>query len=87
MKKIKKRQLELRFDESDHPRDEHGRFVSKGGSATKELREKTAKILKKKKGDYTNKNTGESARLTKKSKEIGQIVAESSVTALMEKMK
>ena len=59
--------MEQRFDESEHPRDEHGRFTSKGGSSAKDLRENTSKSLKKKKGDYKNTSTGEKAKLTKNS--------------------
>jgi len=68
---VKKREignaLELRWDEGEHPRDEKGRFVSKNGSSIKDLRSRTSSIIRKKRGDYKNRSTGEVAKLTKNS--------------------
>ncbi len=58
---------ELRFDEEEHPRDEHGRFTSKGGDSTGARRAKTVNTLKKKKGDYTNKKFKITAHLNSRS--------------------
>lgn len=56
------------FDESEHPRDENGRFVLKGGETitVSERRKRVVSKLRNKVGTYKNRCTKESATLSRK---------------------
>ena len=74
--------MELRFDESEHPRDEHGRFVCKGGGSTGALRAKAKETLIKKKGDYTNKKFNIEAHVNSRS--IKKLTSEKALNKSLE---